>query len=83
MVEVRGLLLSGGQFSRVPLGYLAVGVGGGLVDAREVPEGAVVAELVQWQLSVGTWEVSARWMDHLPSLSLETEHSRGFVWGEA
>ena len=53
------------------------------VDTREVPEGAVVAEFVQWKLSIGTWEVGARWVDHLPSFSLEAEHSGGSVGGEA
>ena len=53
------------------------------VDAREVPEGAVVAEFVQWRLSIRSWEVSARWVDHLPSFSLEAEHAGGSVWGKA
>ena len=53
------------------------------VDAGEVPEGAVVAEFVHWQLSAGAWKVSARWVDHLPLLSLEEEHAGGSVWGNA
>ena len=86
MVEVRGLLLLGGQFGHAPLGYRAVGVcvgGEAWVDAGEVPEGAVVAEFVHWQLSAGTWKVSARLVNHLPSLSLEAEHTKGSVWGKA
>ena len=53
------------------------------VDSKEVPEGAVVAEFIQWQLGVGAWEVGSCWVDHLPSFSLEAEHSGGSVWGEA
>ena len=83
MVGVHGRLLLDVRFGRVPLGYLVVGVGEGLGDASEVPEGTVVAEFVHWQLSAGAWEVSARWVDHLPSLSLEAEHTRGSVWGKA